>query len=65
MTGDPTTPYEGGVSLAGSLGGALLTVEGEQHTVVMSGASRCVNDVVNDYVVDLTLPDEGATCALE
>ena len=33
MTGDPSTPYDGGVSLADTLGGSLLTVEGEQHTV--------------------------------
>ena len=65
ITGDPTTPYEGGVTLADTLGGALLTVEGEQHTVAMGGASACVNDVVSDYIVDLKIPDEGATCALD
>lgn len=64
ITGDPTTPYEGGISLADSLGGALLTVKGEQHTVAMSGTSDCVNDAVSDYVVDLKVPDEGATCTL-
>lgn len=65
ITGDPTTPYQGGVSLADSLGGALLTVKGEQHTVAMGGASACVNDFVSDYIVDLETPDEGAACVLE
>ncbi|MEU6860777.1 alpha/beta fold hydrolase [Glycomyces sp. NPDC046736] len=65
ITGDPTTPYEGGVTLADTLGGTLLTVEGEQHTVAMSGANACVNDVVSEYIVDLKTPDEGATCTLD
>ncbi|WP_211352335.1 alpha/beta fold hydrolase [Nocardioides albertanoniae] len=65
ITGDPTTPYQGGVTLADTLGGALLTVEGEQHTVAMAGQSPCVNDVVSDYVVDLEVPDKGATCSLK
>ncbi|WP_280232992.1 alpha/beta fold hydrolase [Nocardia cyriacigeorgica] len=64
ITGDPTTPYAGGVALAESLGGALLTVEGEQHTIAMSGASICVNDVVSAYIIDLEIPDEGAACTL-
>jgi len=65
ITGDPTTPYKGGVALAESLGGALLTVEGEQHTVAMSGSSACVSDVVSDYVVNLKTPDDGAVCAID
>ncbi|MFG1970880.1 alpha/beta fold hydrolase [Nonomuraea fuscirosea] len=64
ITGDPTTPYEGGVTLANTLNGALLTVKGEQHTVAMRGANACVNDVVSDYIVDLKTPGEGATCTL-
>ena len=33
-TGDPATPYQAGVDLAKQLGGALLTFNGTQHTVV-------------------------------
>ncbi|SOD64130.1 alpha/beta hydrolase fold [Streptomyces zhaozhouensis] len=62
ITGDPTTPHQGGVNLAESLGGSLLTVEGEGHTVVGSGANACVNEAVAAYLVDLTAPGEGATC---
>jgi len=65
ISGDPTTPYEGGVTLADTLGGALLTVEGEQHTVAMGGASACVNDVVSDYIIDLNTPVAGTTCTLD
>lgn len=64
ITGDPTTPYKGGVNLADALGGSLLTVKGEQHTVAMTGKSDCVNDIVIDYVVDLKSPTDGATCTL-
>ncbi|MCG5216433.1 alpha/beta hydrolase [Streptosporangium sp. KLBMP 9127] len=65
ITGDPSTPYDGGVSLAKALGGSLLTVEGEQHTVFQGGASPCVNDIVADYLVNLKTPADGARCKLK
>ncbi len=64
ITGDPAAPYEAGVTLADRLDGALLTVEGERHTIAMSGESPCVNQVVVDYLVELETPAEGASCAL-
>ncbi|WP_420898493.1 alpha/beta hydrolase [Cryobacterium lactosi] len=64
ITGDPSTPYEGGVSLADSLGSALLTVEGERHTVALQGISTCVDQAVAAYLIDLTLPLEDARCSL-
>lgn len=64
ITGDPSTPYEGGVSLADTLGGSLLTVEGEQHTVAFSGASDCVNTVVANYLIDPSGPAPQSGCAL-
>ncbi|QEW04300.1 alpha/beta hydrolase [Microbacterium lushaniae] len=64
ITGDPSTPYDGGVSLAESLGSALLTVEGERHTIALQGISPCVDQAVADYLIDLTLPAEGARCTL-
>ncbi|GAA3871689.1 alpha/beta hydrolase [Streptomyces sedi] len=63
ITGDPTTPHQGGVNLAETLGGSLLTVEGEGHTVVSSGANACVNEAAAAYLIDLTAPEDGATCA--
>ncbi|MBC3192822.1 alpha/beta fold hydrolase [Pseudonocardia sp. C8] len=62
-TGDPATPYRAGVRLAEALHARLLTVEGAQHTAAAEG-HPCVDDVVADYLVHLTLPPEGARCAL-
>lgn len=63
-TGDPATPYEAGVNLAKALNGRLLTVENNQHTVVLQGASQCVDDIVTKYYIDLALPPDGARCAV-
>ena len=63
VTGDPATPYEAGVRLAEQLGGALLSVEGNQHTVALSGVP-CVDDAVTRYLVDLEVPAEGASCTI-
>lgn len=63
VTGDPATPYEAGVRLADQLGGALLSVEGNQHTVALSGVP-CVDDIVTSYLVDLAVPDDGAACTI-
>ncbi|MGW9264673.1 alpha/beta hydrolase [Gordonia terrae] len=64
ITGDPSTPYEGGVAVADALGGSLLTVEGTQHTVAAAGTNDCVNTAVDHYLVDLTPPAPGARCTL-
>lgn len=64
ITGDPSTPYEAGVSLADTLGSTLLTVEGERHTVALEGQNPCVNAIVDAYLVDLELPEDGAICEL-
>jgi pimeloyl-ACP methyl ester carboxylesterase len=64
ITGDPSTPFDAGISLADTLGGSMLTVEGEQHTVAMSGTSPCVNDIVAHYLIDLETPATDARCVL-
>ncbi|MFD4352553.1 alpha/beta fold hydrolase [Nocardia sp. NPDC058518] len=64
ITGDPTTPYEGGISLANALGGSMLTVEGERHTIASAGTSRCVDDIVAAYLIDLKTPPVQARCAV-
>ncbi|MBC8094047.1 MAG: alpha/beta fold hydrolase [Pseudonocardia sp.] len=63
VTGDPATPYEAGVRLAEQLEGRLLSVEGNQHTVALSGVP-CVDAAVTGYLVDLTLPADGANCTI-
>ena len=60
-TGDPATPYQAGVDLAKQLGGALLTFNGTQHTVVFQ-SNACVDDYAAAYLIDLKLPPPGATC---
>jgi len=60
-TNDPATPYQAGVDLAKQLGGALLTFDGTQHTVVFQGNS-CVDDIAAKYLVDVVVPPPGAKC---
>ena len=61
-TGDPATPYEWAVEMGELLSsGVLYTVEAEGHTAFLS--VPCVDDVVIDYLVDLELPDDGASCS--
>jgi hypothetical protein len=58
---DPATPYQAGVDLAKQLGGALLTYDGTQHTVVFQGEA-CVDKYAAAYLIDLKLPPPGAKC---
>nr|WP_246024094.1 alpha/beta hydrolase [Nocardia yunnanensis] len=60
-TKDPATPYQAGVNLAQQLGGSLITYNGTQHTVSLSGI-KCVDDPVISYLVDLKEPAQGLTC---
>lgn len=61
--GDPATPYISGVNLADDLGGRLLTVEGTRHTGYMLSGLTCVDEVGDDYLINLRLPEEGMRCA--
>ena len=61
-TQDPATPYQAGVDLARQLGASLVTFEGTQHTVALTGESSCVDDAVVAYLTDLTSPPEGLRC---
>lgn len=55
-TNDPATPYEWAVSLAKQLeGGVLITRVGEGHTGYNKGNS-CVDNAVDAYFVDGTVP---------
>lgn len=60
-TGDPATPYASAERLAAMLeAGRLVTYQGEGHTSY--GRSDCVDRIVDDYLVDLTIPQDGARC---
>ncbi len=56
-TGDPATPLTSTQAMAEALeDGRLVVVEADQHTGY--NVNSCINDVVNDYLVDLVPPDE-------
>ena len=61
-SGDTITPIESSRGLAESLeDGVLLTVDGFRHTGY--GLNVCSRDVVDRYLVDLTVPADGTVCA--
>lgn len=61
-SGDPATPYEWSVELAGSLDSAVLyTVEAEGHTAY--GSIECVQAEIDAYLIELVVPAEGASCS--
>ncbi|GAA3852376.1 alpha/beta hydrolase [Streptomyces sedi] len=64
VTGDPGTTHDGGVALAEALGSSLLTVEGKQHGAYLLGGSRCVDEIVEAYLIDVRTPPDGARCSL-
>lgn len=62
-TNDPATPYIWAQALAEQLeSGVLVTYEGEGHTAYNKG-STCVNDVVDDYLINGTVPDADPVCS--
>ncbi|GAA5033008.1 alpha/beta hydrolase [Microbacterium fluvii] len=61
-TNDPATPYEWAVSLADQLtSGVLITRVGEGHTGYNKG-NDCVDDAVDDYLIDGVVPEDGLRC---
>ncbi|MGO2658637.1 alpha/beta hydrolase [Mycetocola reblochoni] len=59
---DPATPYAWAEALADQLdSGVLVSYEGEGHTAYNKG-SACVNDTVEDYLIDGTVPDSDPHC---
>jgi pimeloyl-ACP methyl ester carboxylesterase len=61
---DPATPIEGAKRAASRFAGArLLTVTGEGDHGLYAGGNACVNKAVERFIVNGTLPAEGATCA--
>ncbi|MFF2369942.1 alpha/beta hydrolase [Agromyces sp. NPDC058110] len=61
-TNDPATPYKWAVALADQLeSGVLVSYEGEGHTAY-NKSNDCVNDAVEAYLVDGTVPADGTGC---
>ncbi|MEI5676135.1 MULTISPECIES: alpha/beta hydrolase [unclassified Nocardioides] len=61
-TRDPATPYEWSVALAEQLeSGVLVSRDGDGHTGYGSD-NPCVDDAVEDFLVDGTVPEDGLSC---
>jgi pimeloyl-ACP methyl ester carboxylesterase len=61
-TRDPATPYAWAVALADQLeSGVLVSRDGDGHTGYNS-ANPCVDEAVEDYLVDGTVPVDGLSC---
>ena len=61
-TRDPATPYQWAVHLADQLqSGVLVSRDGDGHTGYNSG-NDCVDEAVEDYLVDGTVPEDGLEC---
>ena len=61
-TNDPATPYIWAKALASQLeNGHLITYNGEGHTGFNKGSS-CVDDAVENYFIDGTVPDSDPQC---
>lgn len=60
-TNDPATPYKWAEALAADLGAPLLTYTGEGHTAY-GRSNPCVTDVVDAYLVDGVVPEDGVQC---
>ncbi len=61
-TRDPATPYEWAVRLADELAtGVLVTYDGDGHTAY-TRSNSCVDDAIDAYYVDGTVPKDGLRC---
>jgi pimeloyl-ACP methyl ester carboxylesterase len=59
---DPATVYPWSVAAARQSGARLVTYEGWGHTIYGYGASLCVDNAIDDYLINLTSPSRGLTC---
>ena len=61
-TGDPSTPLESSRAMADALeDGRFVIVVANQHTGY--GANSCVDELVEDYLVNLVAPADETTCS--
>lgn len=61
---DPVTPSIGGESIDDAFGdrSRMLTVDGSGHGVFVLGSNPCAQDVVTNYLVEDTMPEEDVIC---
>ncbi len=61
-TRDPATPYAEAVAMAEQLqSGVLISRNGDGHTAYNKG-NTCVDDAVNGFFIDGTVPKDGLSC---
>ena len=61
-TNDPATPYSWAQTVADTLeNGHLITYKGEGHTAY-NKSNSCVNDAVDDYFINGTVPSSDPEC---
>lgn len=61
-TGDAATPLESSRAMAEALEeGVFVVVEADQHTGY--NVNECINDTIEDYLVDLDVPEDGLVCS--
>jgi pimeloyl-ACP methyl ester carboxylesterase len=63
-TRDPATPYPGAIDMVSRIAGStLLTFDSTEHTAYGTQRSACIDDVVDAYLVDGTVPAPNTSCA--
>ncbi|HEY7104940.1 MAG TPA: alpha/beta hydrolase [Acidimicrobiia bacterium] len=63
-THDPATPYPGAMAMVTRIAGStLLTFDSTEHTAYGTQRSACIDDAVDAYFVDGTVPAPGTTCS--
>jgi hypothetical protein len=63
-TNDPATPFKQALNLAHNIlsHGWLLTYKGEGHTAYGSAGSSCVDNTVDDFLLNGKIPATEKTC---
>jgi pimeloyl-ACP methyl ester carboxylesterase len=62
-TRDPATPYEWAVRLRDQLADAsLITVDGDGHTSYIRAKNGCVDEAVDEFYLQGTVPKDGLSC---
>ncbi len=65
-TRDPATPYAWAERLSGALeSGVLVTFNADGHTAYLSSGSECVDDIVNQFFLAGTVPEDGVECVAD
>lgn len=65
-TRDPATPLVWAERLSEQLeSGSLLTFDGDGHTAYRTAGSGCVDDLVDAYLLDGTVPEDATVCVAD